>query len=136
MLPTVANCEIGRYWQDRRWLSERIVIKDLGFSLEGEPILTVTLIQGQRIEFDSRAVKLLPGNMLVGLIIHELAHVYANAIGDEHHKVDYVSEEEQSLAEPVVDALLAEWRLHDFGDETNRWIAENRDGWGLNDECD
>jgi hypothetical protein len=76
-------------------------------------------------------VKLLPDKLLVGLIVHELAHVYANAIGDEHHKDGYESQEEADLAERVVDRLLAEWGLHDLGDETDRWIWENREGWGL-----
>ena len=131
MLPAIAIREIGRYWQDNAWLAERIVIKDLGFSLAGDPILAVTLIQGHRIEFDSRAVRLLPENMLVGLVVHELTHVYANAIGDEHHKSEYQNEQEQELAEPVVGAILAKWGLDDFSEETDRWIAGNRDGWEL-----
>ena len=131
MLPPEATRQIERHWQDRQRFAERILIKELGFSYIGDPVLAVTLLEGHRIEFDGRGVQYLPERLLVGVTVHELAHVYAYAMGDEPHKAEFASEEERNQAEPVVERLLAAWDLCEHDKETARWIWENREGWGI-----
>jgi hypothetical protein len=89
MIPCNATQQITAYWKpDPRYFPERVVIQKPGNGKIDDVTPAITLRSGHRIEFHREAVTHCPQGPLIGLIVHELAHVYGHAIGDRRHKAE------------------------------------------------
>lgn len=125
MLLTAAREAIARHWvPSKGYPIERIVIKDLGYEEQDLVINGSTEREGHRIEFDERAVRHLPDRPLIGVILHELTHVYGHAIGEEHHVNLHDAVENRQKCEEFVHARMASWGLSKYETEGAEWLLD------------
>lgn len=128
LLPCEAIGQIAAHWQPSPgYISEMVVLQPSGQGGIDDATPGITLLSGHRIEFHQQAVARLPDRPLIGLIVHELAHVYCHATGDSRHKAAYQSPEEQEAAEESVKDTLKAWGLDCYDQELQEWLDRNTD---------
>lgn len=131
MIPPGATERIAQYWQPiAACCHPHIVIKELGAEYIGRAILGNTEINGRRIEFDRHAVARFPDRQLIGLVLHELAHVYGHATGEKTHKYEYASFEDREKTEEPAKDILRSWGLSEYDEEVDNWI-ESHPEWDM-----
>jgi hypothetical protein len=122
LLPPDVREEIQHYWHDSRPELELVA------SLDGHAMSTVGR-SGRGVRLSAARCALMPENVLVGVIVRELAYAYCRALVNKagHPPMELVGRQAVE-AEWVVSELLSEWELHPFQEFVNEWIESGGRG--------